>query len=87
MGLISWIIFGAIVGWIGSKIAGTDSQEGWILTTVLGIIGAIIGGVIWGWIQDSKFEFTWSIGSLVLGAIGAAIVSWGYAYLMGRKSA
>ncbi len=48
MGLISWVIFGAIVGWLGSKLAGTDSQQGWIANIILGIIGAVIGGVVWG---------------------------------------
>ncbi len=85
MGLISWIIFGAIVGWIGSKLAGTDAQQGWILNIVLGIIGAILGGIVYGWIDRSKFYIEWSIGSLIVGIIGAFVVSWGYAYLMGRK--
>lgn len=86
MGLISWVIFGAIVGWLGSKLAGTDSQQGWIGNIILGVIGAVAGGAIWGWVKDSKFVFDWSIGSLILGVIGAFVVSWGYAYLMGRKA-
>ena len=54
MGLISWVIFGALVGWLGSKLAGTDSQQGWIANIILGIGGAILGGLVWGWIDDAK---------------------------------
>ena len=86
MGLISWVIFGAVVGWLGSKIAGTDSQQGWIANIILGVIGAVIGGVVWGFIDDSDFVIKWSIGSLILGVVGAFVVSWGYAYFMGRKA-
>jgi uncharacterized membrane protein YeaQ/YmgE (transglycosylase-associated protein family) len=86
MGLIAWVIFGALVGWLGSKLAGTDSQQGWIANIILGIGGAILGGLIWGWIDNEEFVIDWSIGSLILGVIGAFVVSWGYAYLMGRKA-
>ena len=44
MGIILWIIFGALAGWIASKIVGTDAQQGWILNIVMGIVGAIVGG-------------------------------------------
>jgi uncharacterized membrane protein YeaQ/YmgE (transglycosylase-associated protein family) len=44
MGLILWIIFGALVGWIASLIMKTDSEQGAILNIVIGVVGAIIGG-------------------------------------------
>lgn len=44
MGIILWIIFGALVGWIGSIIMKTDAQQGAVLNIVVGIVGAIIGG-------------------------------------------
>ena len=44
MGIILWIIFGALVGWIASLIMGTDPQQGLVINIVVGIIGAIIGG-------------------------------------------
>ncbi len=46
MGIILWIIFGAIVGWVGSIIMGTDGQQGIILNVVVGVIGAVVGGYI-----------------------------------------
>lgn len=44
MGIILWIIFGAIVGWVASLIMKTDDQQGAVLNIVVGIVGALIGG-------------------------------------------
>lgn len=46
MGILIWILFGGIVGWVGSIIMGTDGQQGIILNVVVGIIGAVLGGYI-----------------------------------------
>lgn len=46
MGIILWIIFGALVGWVASLIMKTDAQQGSIANIVVGILGAIIGGWI-----------------------------------------
>jgi len=42
MGILLWIVFGAIVGWIASMIMG--SNEGLVLDIILGIVGAVLGG-------------------------------------------
>lgn len=46
MGIIVWIVFGGLAGWIGSMIMKTDGQQGIILNVIVGIIGASIGGFI-----------------------------------------
>jgi uncharacterized membrane protein YeaQ/YmgE (transglycosylase-associated protein family) len=46
MGIILWIIFGALVGWIASIIMKTDAQQGALMNIVVGIVGALIGGFI-----------------------------------------
>lgn len=46
MGLILWIIFGALAGWIGSMIAGRNEEQGAVGNIVVGIIGALVGGFI-----------------------------------------
>jgi uncharacterized membrane protein YeaQ/YmgE (transglycosylase-associated protein family) len=53
MGIIVWIIFGALAGWIGSLIMGTDGQQGIFLNIVVGIIGAILGGYIASFFGES----------------------------------
>jgi uncharacterized membrane protein YeaQ/YmgE (transglycosylase-associated protein family) len=42
MGILLWIVFGAIVGWIASMVMGTS--EGLIMDIILGIVGAVLGG-------------------------------------------
>jgi uncharacterized membrane protein YeaQ/YmgE (transglycosylase-associated protein family) len=44
MDILLWVLFGGLVGWIGSLIMNTDGQQGIVLNIIVGIIGAIIGG-------------------------------------------
>lgn len=46
MGIITWLIFGALAGWLSSKIMKTDSSMGGWANIVVGIIGAGIGGFV-----------------------------------------
>lgn len=46
MGIILWVIFGALVGWIASMIMKTNSQQGLLLDIIVGIVGAVLGGWI-----------------------------------------
>ncbi|MEO7240408.1 MAG: GlsB/YeaQ/YmgE family stress response membrane protein [Sphingomicrobium sp.] len=48
MGFIVWLIVGGIVGWLASLVMRTDAQQGIILNIVVGIIGAVIAGLILG---------------------------------------
>jgi uncharacterized membrane protein YeaQ/YmgE (transglycosylase-associated protein family) len=48
MGLIIWLIVGGIVGWLASLIMRTDAQQGIILNIVVGIVGAVIAGLLFG---------------------------------------
>ena len=42
LGIISWIIFGALAGWVASMIAGTNREQGWLENIIVGIIGAVV---------------------------------------------
>lgn len=46
MGIILFIIMGALAGWVASMIAGTNAQQGMIGNIVVGILGAFIGGMV-----------------------------------------
>lgn len=85
MGLISWIIFGALIGWLSSKVVGTNQGQGWIGNIVLGIIGAVLGGAIFSFLFDDDFSINWSIGSFLVALGGGIIVTAGYAALSRRS--
>jgi uncharacterized membrane protein YeaQ/YmgE (transglycosylase-associated protein family) len=44
--LIFWIVLGGLAGWIASMIMGTDARMGAGANIVVGIIGAIVGGLL-----------------------------------------
>jgi uncharacterized membrane protein YeaQ/YmgE (transglycosylase-associated protein family) len=46
MGIIAWIILGALAGWLASLIMDTSHQQGAVANIIIGILGAIIGGFI-----------------------------------------
>ena len=72
MGIIAWIIFGFIVGLIARAIVPGRQGMGLLMTTLLGIAGSIIGGLVasalWGHGSAARFEPTGFIGSII-GAI------------------
>jgi uncharacterized membrane protein YeaQ/YmgE (transglycosylase-associated protein family) len=85
MGLLLWVLFGALAGWIASMIVGTDARQGWLANIALGILGAIVGGVLYSALADDSFTINWSIGSFIVALIGGIIVSWGYAMLTNER--
>jgi uncharacterized membrane protein YeaQ/YmgE (transglycosylase-associated protein family) len=46
IGWLGWIIIGALAGWIGSKLMGTDARQGGMANIVIGIVGAVVGGFV-----------------------------------------
>lgn len=46
MGIIAWIIMGALAGWVASKITGHDASMGALANIIFGITGAVVGGFI-----------------------------------------
>lgn len=80
MGIISWIVLGALAGWLASKIMNTDESMGAIANIVVGIVGAFIGGFIMnffskGGVYGFNFYslFVALLGSIVLIAIARFI--------------
>ncbi len=73
MGIILWIIFGALVGWVASLIMKTDAQQGAVLNIVIGIIGAVIGGSIMSFFGESGVS-GFNLYSFMVALLGAVVL-------------
>lgn len=85
MGIIAWIVLGAIAGFVTNMIMG--SSGGVVVTIVLGIIGAVVGGWLAGTVLGVADVTGINIESIVVSIIGAIIVVAVYRALMGRRAA
>jgi uncharacterized membrane protein YeaQ/YmgE (transglycosylase-associated protein family) len=74
MGILSWIIVGAIAGWLAGMLVRGDEGLGIIGHIVLGIVGAIVGGFIVGALTGGDYVTGINITTIVVAAIGAVIV-------------
>ena len=84
MSVIGWIILGLIAGFIASKIIN-KSGEGFFLDIVLGIVGAIVGGIVFTAV-GARGVTGFNLYSMFLAVIGAIIVLVLYHALFGRRA-
>ena len=73
MGILLWIIFGAIAGWVASLIMKTDSSQGTVKDIVMGIIGAVVGGFLMGLVGQPGVS-GFDVRSFIVTIIGASVV-------------
>jgi uncharacterized membrane protein YeaQ/YmgE (transglycosylase-associated protein family) len=84
MSVVAWVILGLIAGFIGSKIVDKSGQ-GMLMDLILGIVGAIVGGVVFSSFGAAGVTGL-NIYSLVVSIIGAVIVLLLYHAVSGRRS-
>ena len=87
MGIISWLVVGAIAGYIAGYLVKGDESLGVIGHIVLGIIGGLLGGFLAGMLTGGK-DFTTGINitTIVVAVIGAVVAVVGYGMIIGRRS-
>ena len=86
MGILLWVVFGLIAGVIAKWIMPGRDPGGWIVTILLGIAGAFVGGIIGatvGFGGVSGFD----IRSLLLAIGGAVLLLFGYRLVANRAAA
>jgi uncharacterized membrane protein YeaQ/YmgE (transglycosylase-associated protein family) len=86
MSIIAWIIFGLIAGALAKLLLPGDDPGGIILTMVLGIIGALVGGFIVGILSGQDFTTHFNFGSLIVAIIGAIVVLLIYRLVVSRAT-
>jgi len=72
MGLLAWIVFGGLAGWVASLITGT--RQGCCLNIIVGVIGAFIGGTIMEFVTGHGFSFRFNLHSFAVAVLGAVVL-------------
>lgn len=75
MGIIAWIILGALSGWIASMIMKKNESMGALANIITGIIGAFIGGIVFNLIGAEKVTGL-NLHSVLVSVVGACILLW-----------
>jgi uncharacterized membrane protein YeaQ/YmgE (transglycosylase-associated protein family) len=87
MGIIGWIILGLLAGAIAKAILPGDDPGGFIVTGLIGIVGAVIGGLIakaLGFGDPIDEFFDWS--TWIAAIIGAILLLLIYRLIVGRST-
>jgi uncharacterized membrane protein YeaQ/YmgE (transglycosylase-associated protein family) len=85
MGILYMILLGLVIGALAKWIFPGPGPGGILMTIVIGVAGAVLGGFIGSALgvgSVSGFNLT----SLVLGVAGALLLLWGHRQLAGRAS-
>lgn len=84
MGILSWIVLGLIAGVIAKLIMPGKDPGGIIITILIGIAGAFLGGAIASFIGIGTFT-GFSLGSIVIAILGAILLLIIYRMIQKKK--
>lgn len=71
MGWLAWIIVGGIAGWLASQVMHT--RLGLVMDIVVGIVGAVIGGLLLGALGTTGVT-GFNLWSVIVAFIGAVVL-------------
>ncbi|EAP9506277.1 GlsB/YeaQ/YmgE family stress response membrane protein [Salmonella enterica] len=74
MGIIAWIIFGLIAGVIAKLLMPGRDGGGFILTCILGIVGAVVGGWLATMFGIGGSISGFNLNSFLVAVVGAIVV-------------
>ncbi|MDQ4031129.1 MAG: GlsB/YeaQ/YmgE family stress response membrane protein [Actinomycetota bacterium] len=87
MGILGWIVLGLIAGAIAKLIMPGDDPGGIIVTMLLGIVGALIGGFLGSRIFGIGLQTFWNLQTWIVAILGALILLVIYRLIAGRRAA
>ena len=73
MNILLWIVLGAVAGWLASLVVKTSGEQGLLIDIVVGIVGALLGGWLFGFFGAqgvTGFNFY----SLLVAFVGAVVL-------------
>lgn len=83
--IIAYIVIGLIGGAIAKAILPGRQGGGWIMTILLGIAGALLGGFLGGLILNVNYSEIFSIQGLIFSIVGAILILVIYGFVTKRS--
>jgi uncharacterized membrane protein YeaQ/YmgE (transglycosylase-associated protein family) len=88
MGIIAFIILGLLAGMIAKALLPGDDPGGWIVTAIIGVVGALLGGFLAGALFDADpLDEFFDISTWITAIVGSIIVLMIYRAVAGRSAA
>lgn len=87
MGIIGWIVLGLLAGAIAKAILPGDDPGGIIVTMLIGIAGALIGGFIASALDIGDLDEFFDVGTWVIAILGSLLLLAVYRAVVGRRGA
>lgn len=84
MGLLLFIVFGLVVGFLARAILPGRQSMGIIMTAILGMVGSLLGGFVGSMISDNDVTRVHSAG--IIGSVIGALVVLALASMGGRRA-
>lgn len=83
--ILSWILFGLLAGAVARLLTPGRAVVGCFPTIAVGIVGALIGGLIGEVLFDTESSFEWDLGPFLLAVAGAVVLLLALQALSGRR--
>jgi uncharacterized membrane protein YeaQ/YmgE (transglycosylase-associated protein family) len=85
VGWLSWIVFGLLAGAVARMVVPGKHRIGCLPTIAVGIVGALIGGLIGQVALGHKVRFGFDLGPFVLAVVGAIVLLLALEAIAGRR--
>jgi uncharacterized membrane protein YeaQ/YmgE (transglycosylase-associated protein family) len=85
VGVVSWILFGLLAGLVARAVTPGRQKIGCLPTLAVGLVGALIGGLIGNVVFGHKVHFGWHLGPFVLAVLGAIVLLLALEAVAGRR--
>jgi uncharacterized membrane protein YeaQ/YmgE (transglycosylase-associated protein family) len=84
LGIISWIVVGLIAGLLAKVLVPGDDPGGLIITTLIGMAGAVVGGILIG-VLGGAGATGFNVWSILVATLGAVMLLFVYRLLTGDR--
>jgi uncharacterized membrane protein YeaQ/YmgE (transglycosylase-associated protein family) len=85
VGILSWLLFGLLAGLVARAVTPGRHSIGCLPTLAVGLVGALVGGLIGDVVLGHRVHFGWDLGPFLLAVLGAVVLLLALEALAGKR--